>query len=153
MSDTQGAPAARSDIGTDISLIGNEHVRRYRETDGETGYLWNGATALLLTTKGRKSGEDRTIAIIFKQVGDRYAIIASKGGAPTHPAWYLNILADPNVTLQIKGERFAGVARTAEGAEREQLWAASLEQWPNYDVYQSRTERKIPVVVVERKDR
>lgn len=153
MSDTQGAPAARSDIGTDISLIGDEHVRRYRETGGETGYLWNGATALLLTTKGRKSGEDRTIAIIFKQVGDRYAIIASKGGAPAHPAWYLNILADPNVTLQIKGERFAGVARTAEGAEREELWAASLEQWPNYDVYQSRTERKIPVVVVERKDR
>ncbi len=149
MSDTAGTPA-RSTIGTDISLIGEEHVRQYRETNGETGYLWNGATALLLTTKGRKSGEDRTIAIIFKQVGDRYAIIASKGGAPAHPAWYLNILADPQVTLQIKGERFAGIARTADDAERAELWAASLEQWPNYDVYQSRTDRKIPVVVVER---
>lgn len=150
MSETPAEPR-RSEIGTDISLIGEDHVRRYRETDGETGYMWNGATALLLTTKGRKSGEDRTIAIIFKQVGDRYAIIASKGGSPTHPAWYLNTLADPNVTLQIKGERFAGVARTAEGAERDELWAASLEQWPNYDIYQSRTDRKIPVVVVERK--
>jgi len=150
MSDTENTPA-RSDIGTDISLIGEEHVRRYRETDGETGYLWNGATALLLTTKGRKSGEDRTIAIIFKQVGDRYAIIASKGGSPTHPAWYLNIRDNPNVTLQIKGETFEGIARTAEGDEREELWAASLKQWPNYEVYQSRTERKIPVVVVERK--
>lgn len=150
MSDTENTPA-RSTIGTDISLIGEEHVRQYRETDGETGYLWNGATALLLTTKGRKSGEDRTIAIIFKQVDDRYAIIASKGGSPTHPAWYLNILDNPNVTLQIKGEAFAGIARTAEGGEREELWAESLRQWPNYEVYQSRTDRKIPVVVVERK--
>jgi deazaflavin-dependent oxidoreductase (nitroreductase family) len=140
----------QSNIGTDISLIGDDHVRRYRETDGATGYLWNGATARLLTTKGRKSGEDRTIPIIFKQVGDRYAIIASKGGAPKHPVWYLNILADPLVKLQIKGETFAGVARVAEGGERDELWAASLEQWPNYDVYQSRTDRKIPVVVVER---
>jgi deazaflavin-dependent oxidoreductase (nitroreductase family) len=144
------ATPAKSDIGTDISLIGEEHVKRYRETDGAVGYMWNGATACLLTTKGRKSGADRTIAIIFKQVGDRYAIIASKGGAPTHPAWFLNILADPHVTMQIKGETFAGVARVAESPEREELWQASLGQWPNYDVYQSRTERKIPVVVVER---
>ena len=151
MSDNDNTPA-RSSIGTDISLIGEEHVRRYRETNGETGYLWNGATALLLTTKGRKSGEERTIAIIFKQVGDRYVIIASKGGAPAHPAWYLNIIDDPHVTLQIRGEKFSGIARTAEGEEREELWAEALEQWPNYDVYQSRTERKIPVVVVERAD-
>jgi deazaflavin-dependent oxidoreductase (nitroreductase family) len=143
----------RSDIGTDISLLGDEHIAKYRETNGEIGYMWNGATALLLTTKGRKSGEARTIAIIFKQVGDRYAIIASKGGSPTHPAWYLNILDDPHVTLQIKSEKFDGIARTAEGAERDELWAASLTQWPNYDVYQSRTDRKIPVVVVERAKR
>lgn len=143
-------PPARSNIGTDISLIGEDHIAKYRETNGEIGYMWNGATALLLTTKGRKSGEERTIAIIFKQVGDRYAIIASKGGAPSHPAWYLNAVSDPHVKLQIKGEKFDGLARTAEGAEREELWAASLEQWPNYNVYQSRTERKIPVLVVER---
>ncbi len=140
----------QTSIGTDISLIGEEHIRKYRETDGEVGYLWNGATALLLTTVGRKSGEERTIAIIFKQVGDRYAIIASKGGSPTHPAWFLNILENPKVKLQIKGEKFEGVARVAEGAEREELWAAACEQWPNYDVYQTRTERTIPVVVVER---
>ena len=146
---TDEAPR-RSDLGTDITLLGEEHVRRYRETDGEVGYLWNGATACLLTTKGRKSGEDRTIAIIFKQVGDRYAIVASKGGAPEHPHWYLNILADPHVTLQIKGEKFHGIARTAEGAEHDELWAASCEQWPNYDVYQSRTTRRIPIAVVER---
>ncbi|MBV1691560.1 nitroreductase family deazaflavin-dependent oxidoreductase [Novosphingobium sp. G106] len=146
MSDTP----PRSNIGTDLTLLGDEHVKKYRETDGEIGYMWNGATACLLTTKGRKSGEDRTIAIIYKQVGDRYAIIASKGGSPTHPIWYLNVEADPHVRMQIKGEKFAGVARIAEGAEREELWQASLGQWPNYDVYQSRTDRKIPVVVVER---
>ncbi|MBU6268341.1 MAG: nitroreductase family deazaflavin-dependent oxidoreductase [Sphingomonadales bacterium] len=140
----------KSDLGTDITLLGDEHVRRYRETDGAVGYLWNGATACVLTTKGRKSGEPRTIAIIFTQVGTRYAIIASKGGAPAHPAWYLNAVADPHVTMQIKGEVFAGIARTADDAEREELWAESIKQWPNYDVYQSRTERKIPILVVEK---
>ena len=140
----------KSDLGTDITLIGEEHIRRYRETDGEVGYLWNGATACLLTTKGRKSGEARTIAIIFTQVGNRIAIIASKGGAPAHPAWYLNAQADPHVTIQIKGEVFEGIARTADDAERAELWAEAIRQWSNYDVYQSRTERKIPILVVER---
>jgi deazaflavin-dependent oxidoreductase (nitroreductase family) len=142
--------AARTSIGTDISLIGEEHVRRYRETDGEVGYVWNGATTLLLTTKGRRSSEDRTIPIIFTQVGDRFVIIASKGGWPTHPAWYLNVLEAPQVKVQIKGEVFDAVARTAESPDREELWAAATRAWPNYDVYQSRTERKIPVVVIER---
>ena len=140
----------KSDIGTDISLLGDEHVRRYRETDGEVGYIWNGATALLITTRGRKSGKDRTIPIIYTQVGDAQVIIASKGGSPTHPAWYLNILEDPRVKVQIKGEVFDAVARTAESPEREELWKAATAQWPNYDIYQSRTDRKIPVVVLER---
>jgi deazaflavin-dependent oxidoreductase (nitroreductase family) len=146
---SEGKPRL-SDLNTDISLIGEEHVRRYRETDGEVGYIWNGATAFLLTTKGRKSGEDRTIAIIFKQVGDKYVLIASKGGAPAHPAWYLNLLDEPRVRIQILGESFDAIARTAEGDEREAMWAEAREQWPNYDIYQSRTDRKIPVVVLER---
>ena len=144
-------PAPRkSDLGTDLTLIGENHVRLYRETDGETGYLWNGVTALLLTTKGRKSGEDRTIAIIFTQVGDKYVLIASKGGAPVHPIWYLNLLDEPRVKLQIKGEIFNATARTAEGDERDFLLAEAVKQWPNYNVYQSRTERQIPVVLLER---
>lgn len=141
----------KSDLGTDITLIGEEHVRRYRETDGAVGYEWNGVPTLLLTTKGRKSGEPRTIAIIFRQVGEAQVLIASKGGSPTHPLWYLNIEADPEVEVQIKGERFAARARTAEGEERERLWAEAVAGWPNYDVYQSRTTRRIPVVVLERK--
>jgi deazaflavin-dependent oxidoreductase (nitroreductase family) len=150
MNDTTPEPR-KSDLGTDITLLGPEHVRRYQETDGEVGYLWNGVTAMLVTTKGRKSGEMRTIPIIFTQVNDAQIIIASKGGAPDHPAWYLNVAADPHVSVQIKGEVFAAAARTATGDERAALWAAAVAQWPAYDIYQSRTSRVIPVVVLERK--
>jgi deazaflavin-dependent oxidoreductase (nitroreductase family) len=134
----------------DLSLLGEEHVRVYRETDGETGYLWNGAPTLLLTTKGRVSGESRTIAIIYTQVGDSFVIIASKGGSPTHPKWYLNVLDDPRVQVQVKADRFDATARTAAPGERERLWAEAVKTWPNYDTYQSRTSREIPVVVLDR---
>jgi len=137
-------------LGTDISLFGDEHIRLYRETNGEQGYLWNGVPTLLLTTKGRKSGLPRTIPIIYVKVGEAYVIIGSQGGAPKHPFWYLNILADPHVELQVKSEKFAAVARSAQSPERERLWAEATKQWPNYDVYQTRTTRQIPVVVIER---
>ena len=136
--------------GTDITLLGEEHVRVYRETNGETGYLWNGVPTLLVTSTGRKSGQPRTIPIIYRQVGDRQVIIASKGGSATHPAWYLNVCDNPEVEVQIKGEVFKARARTAEGAEREALWAEAVAGWPNYNLYQSRTTRVIPVVVLER---
>jgi deazaflavin-dependent oxidoreductase (nitroreductase family) len=145
-----GTPQQSPD-GTDITLVNETHVKAYQETNGETGYLWNGATALLFTHTGRKTGQKRTNAIIFTQVGDRYAIIGSVGGSPKHPGWYYNILEDPNVEVQIKGEKFAATARVADSPEREELWAEAIKQWPNFDVYQSRTERKIPVVVLERK--
>src|SRR5262245_23802477 len=104
---------------TDISLLGDEHVRVYRETDGETGYIWNGAPILILTTKGRRSGQPRVIPIIFTPYKDSWVIIASKGGSPTHPAWYLNILGDPNVQVQVKADVYEAKARTAESPERE----------------------------------
>jgi deazaflavin-dependent oxidoreductase (nitroreductase family) len=134
---------------TDISLLGDEHVRVYRETNGETGYIWNGAPILILTTKGRRSGQPRVIPIIFTPYKDSWVIIASKGGSPTHPAWYLNILDDPNVHVQVKGDVYEAKARTAESPEREQIWAECLKIWPNYDIYQSRTSRLIPVVVID----
>jgi len=137
-------------LGTDISLMGDDHVRKYRETDGEIGYIWNGATTLLLTTKGRKSGEDRIIPIIFTKVGGAFVIIGSKGGAPEHPAWVLNIMSDPHVKVQVKGDTFEAVARIAESPERELVWAECVKGWPNYDAYQSRTERVIPVVMLEK---
>ena len=79
----------------DYSLLGDEHVRRYRETDGEVGYMWNGAPTLLLTTTGRKSGEARTAPLIFGRDGDDYLVVASVGGTPKHPAWYLNLHRRP----------------------------------------------------------
>jgi deazaflavin-dependent oxidoreductase (nitroreductase family) len=135
----------------DLSLLGEAHVRAYRETNGETGYIWNGAPILLLTTKGRSSGEPRTIPIIFTKYDDAYVIMGSRGGSPTHPKWYLNILADPHVELQVKADKFAAVARTAESPERELIWHEALKTWPRYEEYQSRTTRQIPVVVIERK--
>ena len=135
--------------GTDITLIGDEHVRVYQETNGETGYIWNGVTALLFTYTGRKSGKKLTRAIICTKIGDSYAIIASKGGAPSHPLWYLSLQENPNVDVQVKAEKFKAVARTAQSPEREAIWAEAVKHWPNFDVYQSRTERPIPVVVLD----
>ncbi|MCB2048840.1 MAG: nitroreductase family deazaflavin-dependent oxidoreductase [Novosphingobium sp.] len=140
-----------TETGADITLVGPEHVKRYQETDGEVGYLWNGSPTLLFTTIGRKSGEPRTNPIIFTPVGDKYVIIASKGGAPAHPAWYLNIQENPNIEVQVKADKFKATARTAESPEREELWAEAIKNWPSFDIYQSRTDRKIPVVVIERK--
>ncbi len=134
----------------DISLLGEEHVARYRETDGAVGYEWNGATCLLLTTKGRSSGEPRTVPLIFAADGDRSIVIASKGGAPEHPQWYQNLAASPGVEVQIKGDRFDAIARTVEGGEREHCWGLARAIWPNYDEYAARTTRVIPVVVLER---
>jgi deazaflavin-dependent oxidoreductase (nitroreductase family) len=134
----------------DLSLFGDEHVRRYRETDGEVGYLWNGATCLVLSTTGRRSGEPRDSALICGFDGDRCVIVASKGGAPEHPAWYLNLAANPQVEVQVKADRFRAVARTAEGDERERLWTMMNEVWPSFDEYATRTTRVIPVVVLER---
>jgi proline iminopeptidase len=133
------------------NLFGEEHVRRYRETDGEVGHEWKeGSTILLLTTKGRKSGEPRTTPLIYAQDGENYVIVASKGGAPEHPGWYENLSKEPSVELQVKDDVFAARARTAEGEERERLWRKANEVWRHYDEYATKTDREIPVVVLER---
>ncbi len=133
------------------NLFGDEHVRKYRETGGEVGHIWReGSTILLLTTTGRTSGEPRTTPLIYAQDGDRYVIVASKGGAPKHPGWYENLAKDPNVELQVMDDVFPARARTAEGEERDRLWRKANEVWPHYDEYQTRTDREIPVVVLER---
>ncbi len=132
----------------DISLIGEEHVKVYRETDGEQGYLWNGAPILLLTTTGRKSGELRTSALIFGRDGDDLLLVASQGGAPTHPNWYHNLSANRDVEVQVQCDVFRATARTANDDEKARLWSIMTEVWPNYDAYQERTDRAIPVVVL-----
>ena len=133
------------------NLFGDEHVRRYRETGGEVGHIWKeGSTILLLTTTGRKSGEPRTTPLIYAEDGDRYVIVASKGGAPEHPGWYENLQKTPEVELQVLDDVFPARARTAEGDERERLWEKANAVWPHYAEYQEKTDREIPVVVLER---
>ena len=132
----------------DITLLGEEHIRRYRETDGEVGYLWNGVPTLLLTTTGRRSGEARTSPLIFARDGDDYLVVASMGGAPKHPSWYLNLTENPDAEIQVKGDHIPVTARTASDDEKPRLWKIVTEAWPNYDVYQTRTDRVIPLVVL-----
>jgi deazaflavin-dependent oxidoreductase (nitroreductase family) len=130
-------------------LFGQEHVDRYRETDGEEGHDWRGAKVLLLTTTGRRSGESRTTPLIYGRDGDDYMVVASKGGSPAPPAWYLNLSEDADVEVQVKGDRFRARARTAGLEEKPGLWRTMAGEWPDYDAYQEKTEREIPVVVLE----
>jgi deazaflavin-dependent oxidoreductase (nitroreductase family) len=132
-------------------LFGDEHVRVYRETGGQRGYHWRGTEILLLTTTGRNSGEPRTTPLIHRVDGDTWVVVASKGGARDHPAWYRNLLADPDATIQVKDAVIPVRASTAQGAERERLWSAMAEVWPAYNDYAKRTDREIPVVVFSRR--
>jgi len=137
--------------GSDDELFGDEHVRVYRETGGERGYHWRGTTILLLTTTGRKSGEERTTPLIHRTDGDRWIVVASKGGTPDHPAWYLNLAENPEIEIQVKDEVIPVTASTVEGEERDRLWSLMTEVWPDYDSYQEKTDREIPVVALERR--
>jgi deazaflavin-dependent oxidoreductase (nitroreductase family) len=134
-----------------MTLYGDEHVQRYEETDGAEGYEWrNGTIILVLTTKGRKSGQERKHALIYREWDDKYLIVASKGGADAPPTWFLNLQADPHVKVQIKGDRFDAVARIATPEEKPAMWQRMTEHWPDYDEYQKKTDREIPIVVLER---
>jgi deazaflavin-dependent oxidoreductase (nitroreductase family) len=135
----------------DDHLFGQEHVRVYRATGGERGYHWRGVKILLLSTTGRHSGEERTTPLIHCVDGKRWVIIASKGGAPEHPGWFMNLEADPAAKIQVKDEVIEVRASVAEGEERSRLWRMMAEAWPAYDEYQQKTRREIPVVVLERR--
>jgi len=134
------------------------HLARYIATDGADGYLWDAALrggtgmipTLLLTTVGRRSGRDLTMPLIFGRSGADYVIVASKGGAPAHPAWYFNLQANPEVRVQVKADKFQARARTAEGAERASLWKDMVRIYSPYELYQTKTQREIPVVVLTR---
>jgi deazaflavin-dependent oxidoreductase (nitroreductase family) len=137
--------------GPDDDLFGAEHVRLYRETAGERGYHWRGTTILLLSTRGRVSGEQRTTPLIHRTDGERWVIVASKGGAPANPAWFENLQADPDATIEVRAEQIPVRASVAEGEERARLWALMNEVWPAYESYQANTSREIPVVVLSRR--
>ncbi|MDO9707652.1 nitroreductase family deazaflavin-dependent oxidoreductase [Paracraurococcus lichenis] len=135
-----------------------QHVHRYLSSGGTEGHMYTvtpegypemTVPALLLTTKGRKSGEKYLFPLFYGRTGDSYIIVASKGGAPEHPGWYRNILADPMVEVQVGTEHLQARARTATGEERARLWQEALKFWPPYADYEKKTEREIPVVVLD----
>jgi deazaflavin-dependent oxidoreductase (nitroreductase family) len=128
------------------------HVRRYVETAGASGHRWSGQVTLLLTTRGRRSGRLRRTALIYGRDGDRYVVVASSGGKPSHPAWYLNLVAEPRVCVQVGAEIFDAVARPAGPEERPRLWRMMADSFPEYDRFQRRADkagRQIPVVLLE----
>ncbi len=134
-----------------------DHIARYLATDGADGYLWDASLGggkgmvptLLLTTVGRKSGRVLTLPLIFGRSGPDYVVVASKGGAPTHPAWYLNLQSNPEAHVQVKAEKFKARAFTADAAQRPALWAKMVEIYAPYAQYQTKTDRQIPVVVLK----
>ena len=128
----------------------NEHTRQYVESGGADGHDWNGVPTLLLTTTGRKSGFRRRTALIYGVDDAAYVVVASMGGAPDHPAWFLNLQANPDVDLQVGADVFAARARVITGDERDRLWQALAQIWPAYDEYATKTDRQIPVVVLDR---
>ncbi|HEX3782214.1 MAG TPA: nitroreductase family deazaflavin-dependent oxidoreductase [Pseudonocardiaceae bacterium] len=128
----------------------NDHIKEYVSSGGAEGYKWRrGTEILLLTTIGRRSGTPRRTALIHREVDGNYAVVASNGGAVKHPMWYLNLVANPEVKVQVKDQEFDAVARTAEGEERARLWDLLAEVWPNYNDYQTKTDREIPIIVLE----
>jgi deazaflavin-dependent oxidoreductase (nitroreductase family) len=134
-----------------------DHIALYR-SDPEKAHLWDSKPlggpgllpTLLLTTKGRKSGEPRALPLIYGQAGDSYVVIASKGGMPEHPLWFRNLESEPSCEVQVASKQFRARARVAEGAEREELWKQLAEIYPPYLDYQrTATQRTIPVVVLD----
>lgn len=127
------------------------HTGIYRMSGGRIlGKFRSGAPVCLLTTTGRKSGKRRTIPLLYLQDGDNVVIVASMGGQPKHPIWYLNLEADPNVEVQIGGDRTPMIARTAPAEEKAVLWPKLVAMYSDYADYKARTERDIPVVVLSK---
>jgi len=126
-----------------------EQVALYEATDGKEGDTLEGKPVIILTTRGRKTGDVRKTPLMRVEHDGRYVVVASMGGAPQHPVWYLNLLADPHVTLQDGAEITDLRARTATPEERAVWWPRATAAWPPYDEYQKNTDREIPVVILE----
>jgi deazaflavin-dependent oxidoreductase (nitroreductase family) len=142
-------PDAEEISDSPIRWVAN-HVRRYVKTSGEKGHEWHkGVFTLLLTTRGRKTGKLHRTALIYGRDGDAYVVVGSNSGSRTHPEWYLNLQANPDVWVQVAGETFPARARTATGEERERLWKMMNSIWRDYAGYQRKTARQIPVVVLD----
>ena len=132
-------------------LFGQEHVDEYRRTDGQNGHDWEGTTTLLLTTVGRKSGQERTTPLIYQEHDGDYLLVASNGGSDTPPAWYLNLQENPSAHVQVWGDKFEAGVREAGDDEKPEMWRKMTATWPAYDEYQEKTDRPIPIVVLSRR--
>lgn len=125
------------------------HTGLYRATGGRVGRRLVDNDMLLLTTVGRVTGSPHTVPLLYLRDGERLVVFASWGGRPGHPEWYLNLAVNPRARVQVDDERLDVLARTAEGDERDRWWIAAQQAYGGYSVYQSRTDRQIPVVVLE----
>ncbi|MEU9082016.1 nitroreductase family deazaflavin-dependent oxidoreductase [Streptomyces sp. NPDC048357] len=126
-----------------------DHVKQYVASNGSEGHDWNGTQTLLLTTVGRVSGNPVRTPLIYGEADGRYLLVASKGGAPEHPLWFRNLAAHPEVRIQVGAKVLQGTARTATAEERAAYWPVMVKHWPAYDEYQAKTDREIPIVVIE----
>ncbi len=134
-----------------------DHVRLYLDSGGKEGHMWDSSAlggpgvlpSLLIVTQGRKTGRFMTLPLIYGETDDGYVIVASRGGAADHPGWYLNLMANPEIDIQVGTARKRVRARDTSGDEREKLWKLMRDIYPIYDDYQANTERVIPVLVLE----
>ena len=137
---------------TDVNVneFNRNLIGEFRANDGKVTGVFAGAPVLLLTTTGARSGRKHTTPLVYQNDGDRIVVFGSKGGAPTHPAWYHNLVANPIVTVELPGETFEAKAATVEDPERERIWSAQKKIMPGFAEYEAKTDRQIPVVVLER---
>ena len=132
-----------------LNAVVKTHVALYRASRGRIGgRVRKGAPVLLLSTTGRKTGKQRTTPLLYLEDGGAYVVVASAGGARSHPAWYLNLRGSPTPAIQVEGRRFAVSAETSGPADRARLWPRLTQMWPQYDEYQAKTKREIPVVIL-----
>jgi deazaflavin-dependent oxidoreductase (nitroreductase family) len=138
-------------MSTDFATFNRDLIAQFRENAGEIKEgMFKGAPILLLTTRGAKSGTTYTTPLAYTRDGDRLVIIASKGGAPTNPAWYHNLVANPTVTIEVGADKYDAKASVAQGEERDRLYDAQAALMPGFAEYQKNTTRRIPVIVLER---
>ncbi|MGD9998587.1 MAG: nitroreductase family deazaflavin-dependent oxidoreductase [Ilumatobacteraceae bacterium] len=135
---------------TDFNEFNRGVIEEFRSNGGAVGGPFSGAPMILVTHRGAKSGKEYTTPLVYTRDGDSLVIIASKGGAPDDPQWFRNLVANPDVVVEVGDERFPARARVAQGDERDRLYRAQADLMPNFDEYAKNTTRMIPVVVLER---
>ena len=135
----------------DMNDWNRQLIEAFRANKGKVGGMWEGRPLLLLTTTGAKSGQRRTNPVMYLRDGERLLVFASKGGAPTNPDWYHNLVAHPEVTVEVGNETYDAIATPLTGEERDQFYAQWAQMYPQFGEYQKNTTRKIPVVALERR--